>query len=210
MAIQLAAFDLDGTLVRGETCVVAIARTIGRVEECARFEKLQMRDIAAVSAAREAMAVWYRTHSTTELCAALAHLPLAPGTEEAFKLLRARGVSTAIVSITWSFAVEWFARRLGADYWYGTLLTPNGIEHVWPADKGRWLRNLARRLELPRAAVAAVGDSDGDRELLQAAGLRFFVGEKAAAISDVEHVEEGNILEIAEKIVATGCQAGGR
>jgi phosphoserine phosphatase len=35
---------------------------------------------------------------------------------QAFALLRKRGVVTAIVSITRSFAVEWFANRLGVDY----------------------------------------------------------------------------------------------
>ncbi len=39
MAIRLAAFDLDGTLVREQTCVMAIASAIGRTEECAEFEK---------------------------------------------------------------------------------------------------------------------------------------------------------------------------
>ncbi len=42
--IRLAAFDLDGTLIRGSTCVEGIARAIGRVEECAAFEALAIRD----------------------------------------------------------------------------------------------------------------------------------------------------------------------
>lgn len=59
-AVQLVAFDLDGTLVRGETCVEAIARRIGRSEECAAFQRLDAsRDVESVTAARETMAEWY-------------------------------------------------------------------------------------------------------------------------------------------------------
>jgi HAD superfamily phosphoserine phosphatase-like hydrolase len=201
IAIRLAAFDLDGTLVRGETCVQAIARTVGRSDECAVFERLSMRDVAAVTHARETMAAWYRPYSLDELTHALDRLTLAPGSEEAFRLLRRHGVATAIVSITWSFAVESFARRLGADYAHGTHLTPSGIEHVWPADKGDWLRGLIKRLELDPASVAAVGDSDGDRELLDAAGLRFFVGERPPDVPQLVHVPHANMLDIARLIV---------
>jgi phosphoserine phosphatase len=188
-------------LVRGQTCVEAIAAAIGRSDDCARFERLAMRDVTAVSAARETMAGWYERYSRAELTAPLAELELAPGSEAAFRLLRKYGIETAIVSITWSFAVEWFARRLGADYAHGTRLGPRGIEHVWPADKGPWLEALIERLSLERGAVAAVGDSDGDRELLEAAGLRFFVGDRPPDIPDLVHLPGGDMLDVARRIV---------
>jgi phosphoserine phosphatase len=203
MAIELVAFDLDGTLVRGETCVEAIARRIGRSEECAAFERLSMRDVEAVTAARVAMASWYQGYSEEELVAGLSDLALAPGSEQAFDLLRARGIATAIVSITWIVAVEWFADRLGAKYVQGTRLGPTGIDHVWPEDKGPWLRDLSERLGLLPHQVAAVGDSDGDRELLEAAGLRFFVGKTPPAVSDLIHLPAARIDDIASRIVAT-------
>jgi phosphoserine phosphatase len=43
--IRLAAFDLDGTLIHDRTCVESVARMIGREEECAAFERLDMRDV---------------------------------------------------------------------------------------------------------------------------------------------------------------------
>jgi HAD superfamily phosphoserine phosphatase-like hydrolase len=200
--IRLAAFDLDGTIVREGTCVESIARAIGREEECAAFERLEMRDVLAVTAAREAMAKWYRPYTYEELTAGLSDLRLAPDSKEAFALLRRHGIVTAIVSITWSFAVEWFARRLGADYAYGTRLTEGRVEHVWPADKGRWLRSLIERLQLPEHAVAAVGDSEGDRELLEAAGVRYCVGARTIEIADVVHMPQASMLEIAKQVVA--------
>jgi phosphoserine phosphatase len=203
MPIQLVAFDLDGTVVRGGTCVEAIARAIGRSDECAQFEQLSMRDLAAVSAAREAMAEWYGSYEEQELTAGLADLTLAPGADEAFALLRARGVRTAIVSITWSFAVEHFAKRFGVDFHTGTRLTAKGIEHVWPHDKGAWLRALMVKLGLERVAVAAVGDSDGDRELLLSAGTRVFVGaHPLEGIPDLVHIADADLREVAELLLA--------
>jgi HAD superfamily phosphoserine phosphatase-like hydrolase len=200
--IRLAAFDLDGTLVRDRTCVESIARTLGREEECAAFERLDMRDVFAVTAAREAMAEWYRPYTREQLTAGLSELSLASGCEEGFALLREHGVVTAIVSITWSFAVEWFAKRLRADYAHGTRLVDGRVDHVWPADKGVWLRRLSARLDLPQPAVAAVGDSEGDRELLEAAGVRYCVGERKIEVADVVHMPRASILEIAQQLVA--------
>lgn len=200
--IGLVAFDLDGTLVRGETCVEAIARRIGRTEECAAFERLSMRNRKAVAAAREEMATWFDGYSQEELDSGLSDLVLAPGTEQAFNLLRSRGVSTAIVSITWSGAVEWFGRRLGADYTLGTQLRGNHVDHVWPEDKGLWLMGLSNRLGLAPRQVAAVGDSDNDRELLEAARLRFFVGMTRPAIPQVIHDPGGNIHDIVRQALA--------
>ncbi len=194
--------------MRGQTCVEAIAAAIGRSDDCAQFERLAMRDVTGVSAARETMAGWYERYSRAELTAPLAELELAPGSEAAFRLLRKHGVETAIVSITWSFAVDWFAQRLGADYAHGTHLGPRGIDHVWPADKGPWLEALIERLSLERAAVAAVGDSDGDRELLEAASLRFFVGDRPPDIPGLVHLPGGDMLEIARRIVGRDENGG--
>jgi hypothetical protein len=60
---------------------------------------------------------------------------------------------------------------------------------------------LIERLSLERVAVAAVGGSDGDRELLEAAGLRFFVGDGPPNISGLVHLPGGDMLQIARRIV---------
>ena len=206
MAIRLAAFDLDGTLIRGETCVQALARVIGRSDECAAFERrLDMRDVAGISAFRETLAEWCRPYSSEELVAGLTDLTLAPGAVEAFELLRENGVSTAIVSITWSDAVDWFAALLGADHAVGTRMTESGIEHFWPADKGRWLSTLLAQRGFDSSQAAAIGDSDGDRELLAAAGTRFFVGtgDVPSGLGDVVHLPDADLADIARRLVIT-------
>lgn len=79
--------------------------------------------------------------------------------------------------MTWEFAVEWYARLLGADYCVGTSLGADGhISHFWPEGKARWVTELAQRLGIRLDEVVAVGDSSGDVLVLRAVGCPFFVG----------------------------------
>jgi uncharacterized protein YqgC (DUF456 family) len=50
---------------------------------------------------------------------------MAPSLDEAFRLLHARHVTTAIVSISWDFVVQWFAKRFGAAHWAAVGFNPD-------------------------------------------------------------------------------------
>lgn len=199
--IRLAAFDLDGTLIREDTCCEALARPLGRLARMREFERLST--VEEITAARMEMVSWYAGQRYAELCAPLATVALAPGAREGFARLHRHGIATALVSITWSFAVAWFAHALGADYHIGTGLAAGGeIAHFWPDDKARWLRTLAEELGIGLERVAAVGDSPGDLPMLRAVGLPFFVGQALpAGIEHVAHYPSGDIDQIARIIV---------
>jgi len=203
-SIRLAAFDLDGTLIRSDTCCEAIARPLGHLARMREFE--QLRTIEQIAAARAEMAGWYGDRGQVELCAPLADVALAPGARAGFARLRRHGIATAIVSITWDFAVAWFARALGADYHVGTGFAAGGaIAHFWPEDKARWVRALARELGVGLDQVAAVGDSTGDVPMLLAVGQPFFVGPTLpAGCEHIAHHPGGDIDVIASAIVAAG------
>ena len=197
MALRLAAFDLDGTLLRGQTACEAIAKGIGRIERMRELERLESTDI-------EEMAEWYSDFTFSDLCNHLAAVRVAPGIDEGFALLREHGFKIAIVSLTWEFAVEWFADRLGADYSVGTGLSADGlISHFWPKDKALWLRGQADRLGVNMRDVAAVGDSSGDIPMLLSVGHRYWVGQTIPPELDREVVHEpgGDIHVVAESIV---------
>ena len=200
-SIRLVAFDLDGTLIRADTCCEAIARPLGRLARMREFERYTTR--AEIAAARAEMATWYGDTPHADLCAPLAAVPLAPGVREGFRLLRERGIATAIVSSTWEFAVAWFARELGADHHVGTGLAADGqIAHFWPEDKARWLAALAGRLGTGLDAVAAVGDSAGDLPMLRIVGAPFFVGHTLpTGLTSFAHCPDGDIGRIVRHIV---------
>ena len=129
-----------------------------------------------MTAAREESAGWYSSFAFDELLDHVTSMPVAPGIEEGFALLHAHGFKIAVVSLTWEFAVEWFADRFGADYFVGTRLSPDGeLTHFWPEDKALWLAGLASKQGVDMGDVAAVGDSRGDVPMLLSVGHPYWV-----------------------------------
>ncbi len=80
-AVRLVAFDLDGTLLRGDTICEGIARRLGHLERMREFERLT--EIGAMTAAREELAGYYRQVTTAVLQDCLGTLRLAPGLSRA-------------------------------------------------------------------------------------------------------------------------------
>ena len=195
--MRIAAFDLDGTLLRGQTACEAIAMGIGRIGRMREFEELGSSQI-------EEMAEWYSSFTFSDLCKHLTAIRVAPGVDEGFALLHDHGFKIAIVSLTWEFAVEWFANRLGADYSVGTGLSSGGlITHFWPQDKALWLTGLAAKLGVDMKDVAAVGDSGGDIPMLLSVGHRFWVGETILPQLEgkVIHEPTGDMRLVAHRII---------
>jgi phosphoserine phosphatase len=134
----LVVFDLDGTLLRGLTVCEILAAPLGRLHATQSFEVLTSE--AEIAKARIEMARWYAGVPRARLLEPLGAAAWAPGTCEGVARLLVEGVEVAIASITWQFAVEWFARQLGVSRFLGTGLSPSGaVHHVWPRDKAVWL-----------------------------------------------------------------------
>lgn len=170
----LVVFDLDGTLLRPATACEIIAGTLGRVDEMREFEQLETQD--DIARAREVMAEWYRPVGIPALSAAIGDKHFAPGAFEGVHALQAAGLEVALASMTWDFAVEVCASRLGVRRWTATGLRDEGITHCWPEDKAAWATELRDHLDLPSERLAAVGDSHGDIPLLNSASLAIYVG----------------------------------
>ena len=197
----LVVFDLDGTLLRGPTICELLAAPLGRLAEMQAFECLTRQ--SEIAEARVEMARWYKGFSRDRLIEFLRPPQWAPGATEGIALLQESAIEVAIASITWDFAVGWFADQLGVKHVLGTGLTDGGqIEHVWPEHKAEWLTSLANQLRVPNERTAAVGDSSGDVAMLNAATLRFFVGPHAPSGLKCLHLPSANILELT-RIVLT-------
>ena len=197
----LVVFDLDGTLIRGSTVCELLAEPLGKLSRMQQFEKLKTED--EIILARIEMASWYADIPRTRLIESLEAARLAPGTLEGIGLLQSHGLECAIASITWSFAVEWFAGRLGIRHFTGVGIGAFGeLRHVWPKDKGTWVTMLAESLGIPRERVATVGDSWRDLEMFQAGSTAIFVGEDSTGLPEtITVVPTGDILSAAKLIV---------
>lgn len=200
----LAVFDLDGTLLRGPTVCEVLAQTLGRLDHMRQLEALisGLSDVD-IAAARKEMVRWYREVSPADLTSRLGLVTLAPRATEGITLLRRHGVAVAIASITWEFAVAWFAWQLHVDYYVGTRLEPDGtIGHFWPRDKVTWLQELRDTLRIPESRVAAIGDSGGDVEMLRAVRHPVFVGAaRPSGLPEVTHLPGADIVTVAQCII---------
>jgi phosphoserine phosphatase len=200
----LVVFDLDGTLIRSLTACELLAEGLGRTERMRQFEALKTS--AEIAQARVEMLDWYAGVPDERLLAYLDAAHWAPGMPDAITLLQREGYVCAISSITWRFAVQRFAERLGIEHYQGTSVAADGsVEHVWPEDKRAWVTALAARLGWSREQVITVGDSPSDIHLFQAGARAFFVGPASAAVGLPEFVSvvpDADLLLLARRMLA--------
>ena len=201
MATGLVVFDLDGTLLRGRTVCEVLADALGHGDQMRRFEALTAE--SDIADARTEMARWYGAVDRARLLEFLDGAAWAPGAHEGVARLQAAGAKLAIASITCAFAVERFAAVLGIERSIGTVLGADVVlEHVWPRHKAPWLRALAEELGVAMERTAAVGDSSGDVEMLQASGCGVFVGESRPAAWHGMHMPGADIRDVADHILS--------
>ncbi len=173
--VRMVAFDLDGTLTRGN-CLKALVEHFGFAEKIARWEQNDMSHSELVEV-RTALRRLLADRDLDEQAEALAKIPLAPGAVEAAAALREAGIPTAIVSLVFAPHAAWFARRLGIDHVIATeLLDQDEFRHMFPATKPVLLTDHAAGLDIDPANIAAFGDSRGDVPMLQAVGTSIYVG----------------------------------
>ena len=197
----IAVFDLDGTLLRGDTVCELLAKPLSRLAQMRQFETLTQE--AEIADARTQMARWYEGHSQDSLQNYLKEAKWAPGALQAVRELQQGNVLVAIASITWKFAVQWFADQLSVRHYIGTDIKEDGvIAHVWPRDKAQWLLDLVRHYEVSRSQVAAIGDSWGDAEMLRVANLSFFVGKTPLpGLSSATHLPNADLRTVSQSIL---------
>jgi phosphoserine phosphatase len=203
MAVRLVVFDLDGTLLRGPTVCEVLAAPFGRSPEMAEFE--QLTELDDIRTARETMHSWYGHMPSAVLREHLVNLRFAPGAFDACVQLRDAGITLAIASLTWGFAVEWVAHKLAIPHWLGTSVDADGVwSHCWPETKATWTKALAVKLEVARNEIAAIGDSAGDVHMLNQAGVSVFVGQDppAGLERSVVHVPDGDLRAVAAILLA--------
>jgi phosphoserine phosphatase len=176
---KLVAFDLDGTLTRGPTCLEAVADRLGFAAELARWDRTRWdltRGDADVIAARTfwPLVADCQPDVLTDILAAI---PLAPGAVEAVGFLRRAAIPTVIVTLTFAPLARWFAQTLGIDHVIGTEPRPDGsFRHVLPSTKPLLLQSHAATIGIELRDVAAIGDSPGDIAMLRAVGTPVYVG----------------------------------
>lgn len=201
--IKLAVFDVDGTLLRGDTVCQAIARGIGKYERMCELEEVALGSREIVIAARQEMAGWYRAVGEDVVRASLSDLSWAPGIGEGFTLLKEAGVKVALASMTWKFAVGHIAERFAINEFVGTDLDfeSGKIIHSWGDTKANFLKEMSKKYDVSLTQIAAIGDTSGDYDMLKLAGKGVFVGKNELGIDGVIHMPDADIRDVASVIL---------
>jgi phosphoserine phosphatase len=177
-AKRLIVFDLDSTLVRGET-VDAIATRAGVGEQVAAITRRAMNaEMDFATAWRERVALLAGL-PVEELQRAAAAAEPTPGAIELVSTLHRLGYETAIVSGGFAIVAEALRQRLGLDWAFANeveleagRLTGRVVAPVLDAQaKARIVRELAERRGIALDQVIAVGDGANDLPMLETAGL---------------------------------------
>ncbi|MGW0807564.1 HAD family hydrolase [Nonomuraea sp. NPDC002799] len=199
--VSMVAFDLDGTLTRGPSCLEVLAQRYGFADQMAIWE--QAREPAEIVAARRGVRELLDNQPPMDQSEALHALELAPRAIEGIELLHAHDIETVIVSLAYKSHANVLAERVGIRHVIATELLDDGtFNHVFPATKPLLLAEYANQLDMDLSAVAAVGDSVGDVPMLSSVGTSIYVGWSLPdGFQPTMHLPHGDIRELAHHLL---------
>ncbi len=186
-SMRLVVLDVDSTLIQGEV-IEMLAAHAGQEEEVARVTDAAMAgelDFEQALRSRVALLEGIPERALEEVYDALV---LNPGARTLVRVLRRLGYRFALVSGGFSQITDRLAADLGIHYsraneleivdgrLTGRLVGPV----VDRAGKAEALRQFAKDVGVPEAAVVAIGDGANDIDMLNAAGLGIAYNAKQA------------------------------
>jgi phosphoserine phosphatase len=201
---KLIAFDMDSTLVKGET-IVEIARKINKQDEMARLTELAMSTDQDFSTSLRERVKLLTGVSEKTLLEIAENLEIASGAEELIQNLKTMDWKIALISSGFSYFTDVIKKKLDLDYSFGNTLeikngiaTGNVLGTIIDAE-GKWkiIEDLMAELGITRDQVVTVGDGSNDRIMLQNSGLGIGFNSKEIASS----VSDGRIQQSDAKMI---------
>lgn len=185
MKYELIAFDMDGTLVREESCWEKIHEHFGVQKEASKnLEAWKEGIIDYKEFMRRDVALWKPTPHISKIKDILSDYELPPKAPKIMKEIRKRNYDIAIISGGLTALAEMVAQELGITHVFANglevdkegYLTGEGIQRVDPSSKGEVLKKLTRKLEIEPTQCISVGDSIYDTELFSMSGMGIAIG----------------------------------
>lgn len=204
---KLIAFDMDGTLVEGET-IEELAKAAGVYEEVKQITKDAMEGRIDFKEALTRRVRLLKGLPLSEVEKVKQRLKIASGAEDLVGELKKAGFVTAIITGGFDVFANHVASILGIDYVYANKLKAKAgrltgeFEGVIlsPQDKLKALKEISRKEKVKLEECVAVGDGANDLILLEESGLGIGynpkepVKRKADAL--VERTDLGAILAL--------------
>jgi phosphoserine phosphatase len=208
---RLHLFDMDGTLLRGSSANIELARAMGADAE-ERFRALDGEFAAGLidsyGYARRAYAMWSAL-TAAQLAAAFEGAPWLSGIREVWADITARGDHCAVVSLSPSFFVgrlrAWGAHEAHASRFPEVPFAPGAEPDLSgvlvPESKVAIAAELCARLGVRPADCVAYGDSYSDAALFAAVPVSVAVNGDAHVSGLATHAYAGDDLREAYALV---------
>lgn len=187
--LRLAVLDVDGTLKRAESPYQYLHERLGMAHLAAENRRLALaREISYAEWLRRDARLW-AGQPVARIRHLLAENPYLPGAEALLRSLKQAGVAVALVSAGFSLNTDPIMAEFGLDYCLtnelttaGELLDGGSINRVPEGGKAVFACGLMAQLGIGPAQTLAVGDTAGDLELFECAGVRIAVNPTSAAL----------------------------
>ena len=203
---KLVIFDLDGTLTQERSIWEYIHKQLGKWYGFA--EEYQKKFLAGqISYDRfcELDAEVWKGMKVEELSEIVKTVPFHPGVEELIGHLKQKRLKLAMVSSGLSLLSNWVHQRYGFDYSVSNdLLDEDGILtgkvriQVYYDKKAVWAKKILKQFGVKTEEVIAIGDSKGDMEMFQIAGLSVAFNSSCKDLDDIASVcvQSQNLADI--------------
>ncbi len=176
---KVAIFDLDGTLTQERSIWEYIHRQLGKWYGFAEeYQKKFLAGQISYSRFCELDAEVWKGMKLEALSEIVQTVPFHPGVDELIGHLKHNGLKLAMVSSGLSLLSNWVHERHGFDYSVSNdLLDEDGIltgkvrVQVYYDKKAVWAKKILKQFGVKPEEVIAIGDSRGDMEMFQIAGL---------------------------------------
>ena len=202
--IQLASFDMDGTVLEHNSSWVAINKHFGTEHQGATSLRLYTEGkIDYREFMRRDIGSWPKEVTKDEISGVLSEYRIRREAPEVFDELRSRGIRTALVTSGIDLLAERVSKDLGIDYWLANglkfdrrgVLLPTGIARVDPTRKDVAYKKLLAKIGIPAKKTIAVGDTIYDMAFLKSARLGFMLAH-TTRVSDPGIIHIDRLTEI--------------
>jgi len=196
--ILLAAFDMDGTVLRHDSSWAAVHRRFGTEHRGAASLKLYSEGkINYREFMRRDIASWPKGVTRRQVEEILSGYVLRDDSRYTIDELRRRGIKTALITSGIDILAKKVAEDLGMDHWVANglrfdragVVQPEGVGRVDPTRKDRAYLRLLKKLGVPSDRTIAVGDTVYDLRFLKSAALGFM-------LAHTTRVDDPNVIHI--------------
>jgi phosphoserine phosphatase len=187
--LRLAVLDVDGTLKQAESPYQYLHQRLGVAHLAARNRELAVAGRISYGEWLQRDALLWAGQRVERIRRLLAENPYMPGAPELLRAMKRASIVVALVSAGFTLNTDPIVAEFGLDYVLANELTSadgvldgGSVNHVPEGGKAAFARDLMEQLGiLPEQALAA-GDTRGDLELFDCAGVRVAVNPRSAEL----------------------------